>query len=342
MAVVTLGSLVACDGDAGAVDTRPIALVTTDTVVGTGSELLGGVYDIAVSPDGDLHIADFLYKHVLVVGPDGAVRDTIGRQGSGPGEFQLPYVIYAGADSVRVFDAETNLVHVFDGAGAFVRSHQLEVPSVGAGRAFRADGSLAASVDGFDSAMVVVVDQAGAALARFGEPIVPPTSHFDFRAIKDEIRGGRVPAAFRNNATVAWGPDESVYVAFYSEPEVRRYAASGALLWTQTLDEPVFRSTRERFVQRNIEEQSLSRLHSLQYVTDIETVDGDLWLLVNTRDETDGLLLVLRAEDGAVRRRITFPGLPNTGYFTVDASRRQLYMAPRGEASVFAFELPDL
>ena len=335
-----LGSLVACDGDAGAADARQISLVAADTLVSTDSELLGGVYDIAVSPDGDLHIADFLNKHVLVVDPEGAVRDTIGRPGSGPGEFQLPYVVHAGADSVRVFDAETNLVHVFARAGAFVRSHQLEAPGVGAGRAFRDDGSLAASIDGFDGAMVRLVDPAGAALASMGEPIVPPTSNFDFRAIKAEIRDGRVPAAFRNHSTVTWGPDESVYVAFYSEPEVRRYAADGALLWTRTLDEPVFRSTRERFVQRNIEEQNVSRIHSLQYVTDIETVDGDLWLLVNTRDETDGLLLVLGAEDGAVRRRITFPGLPDTGYFAVDASRGRLYMAPRGEASVLVFELP--
>ncbi len=70
-------------------------------------------------------------------------------------------------------------------------------------------------------------------------------------------------------------------------------------------------------------------------------VGDDLWLLLNTADEEDGLLLVLRASDGSVRRRVTFPDLPNTGYFAVDSERRRLYMAPRGEASVLVFELPS-
>lgn len=91
-----------------------------------------------------------------------------------------------------------------------------------------------------------------------------------------------------------------------------------------------------------IEEQNPSHIHSLQYVTDAAVVGDDLWLLLNTTDEDSGLLLVLSADDAAVRRRLTFPGLPNTGYFAVDQSRRRLYMAPRGEASVLIFELPSL
>lgn len=71
-------------------------------------------------------------------------------------------------------------------------------------------------------------------------------------------------------------------------------------------------------------------------------VDGDLWLLLNTADEDDGMLLVLGASDGAVRRRITFPGLPSTGYFAVDQTRRRMYMAPRGDASVLVFDLSSL
>ena len=319
-----------------------VTLVAMDTLVATASELLGGVYDLAVSPDGDVYVADYGYKHVLVVGPDGAVRRTIGKQGSGPGEFEMPYVVYVGPDSVWVLDAASNRVQVFDRAGGLVRSYRLDAPGLGGGRDFRDDGSLAASIDGFDNAMILVFDAAGTRVGNFGEPIVPPVTFYDFTALKSEIRDGRVPDAFRNRATLAWAPEHSLYLAFLAEPQVRRYDAAGRLLWTRTLDEPVLRSARETFVRKNIEEPNPSRMHSLQYVTDVAVVGGALWLLLNTADEDDGLLLVLRADDGAVRRRVTFPGLPNTGYFAVDQSRRRLYMAPRGEASVLIFELPSL
>jgi len=319
-----------------------VTLVPMDTLVTTASELIGGVYDLALSPDGDLYVADYSYKHVLVVGPDGLVRRTIGRQGSGPGEFEMPYVVRAGADSVWVLDAAGNRVQVFDRAGGLARSYRLDVPGLGGGRDFRDDGSLAATIDGLDTAMILVFDAAGTRVGKFGEPIVPQVALYDFAALKSEIRDGRVPDAFRNRATLAWAPDHSLYLAFLAEPQVRRYDAAGRLLWTRTLDQPAMRSARETFIRKNIEEQNPSRVHSLQYVTDAAVVGGDLWLLLNTADENDGLLLVLRADDGAVRRRVIFPGLPNTGFFVVDQSRRRLYMAPPSDASILVFKLPSL
>ena len=330
------------------VDARPpsagesVALVPMDTLVATASELIGGVYDVAVSPHGDVYVVDYGFKRVLVVSPDGTARRTIGREGSGPGEFEMPYIVRADADSVRVLDAASNRVQVFDSAGVLVRTYRVDSPGLGGGRDFRSDGSLVATIDGLDNAMVLVLDAVGDRVGSFGEPIVPPVTFYDFAAIKAAIRDGRVPDAFRNRATVAWAPDHSLYLAFLAEPQVRRYDAAGSLLWTRALDEPVLRSARGAFVRKNIEEQNPSRIHSLQYVIDAATVGDDLWLLLNTADEDDGLLLVLRASDGSVRRRVTFPGLPNTGYFAVDPSRRRLYMAPRGEASLLVFELPNL
>lgn len=332
---------------AGCVDTRPssaiesLTLVPRDTLVATGSELIGGVYDLALSPHGDVHLADYGFKHVLVVGPDGAVRGTIGREGSGPGEFEMPYVVEANGDSVWVLDAGSNRVQVFDSAGVLGRSYRLDAPGLGAGRDFRSDGALAATIDGFENAMITVLDAAGARVGTFGEPVVPPVAFWDFAALKFEIQDGRVPDAFRNRAALAWAPDHSLYLMFLAEPQVRRYDTAGTLLWTRTLDEPVLRAAREAFLRKNIEEQDPSRIHPLQYVTDAVVVGDDLWLLLNTADENDGLLLVLRASDGSVRRRVTFEGLPNTGYFAVDSERRRMYMAPRGEASVLVFELPS-
>lgn len=338
---VAVAAVVLCAcGDAGARDAgEPVALFATDTLVTTASERIGGVYDLAVSPAGVLYVADWGYKHVLGIDPDGATR-TIGTEGSGPGEFEMPYTVGADDDSIRVFDAARNVVQVFDRAGALIRSYRLDAPGLGGGRAFSDDGWLAATIGGFEDAMVLLLDAAGARKDNVGEPMVPPTRYYDFGAIKTQIGEGRVPDAFRNQAMVAWGPDHSLYLAFLAEPEVRRYDGTGRLLWTRTLDEPVLRAARNLFFQRNLEESDPSRLHPLRYVTDVGAADGHLWLLLNTADEEAGLLLVLDRDDGAIRCRFAFPGLPNTGTFVVDGRRGRLYMAPRGDASVVAFDLP--
>ena len=339
IALLAAGVIAGC-GTERQESNEAVSLTVPDTLVSTDSELIGGVQELSVAPDGDLHVADIRFKHVLVVAPDGAVRRTIGKAGEGPGEFVMPTVVQAESDSVRVFDPRTSRMQVFDREGSFGRSIQIEIPGIGSRLDFREDGSMAASTDGAGGSMVIVADAAGNRVTSFGNPIVPPTSFFDFTAIKAEIRDGRLPDAFRNTARVAAATDGSVYLVFHSDPQVRRYDGQGTLLWTTTLNEPVLASARERFFQKNREEQNPSAIHSLQYVTDAEVVNGDLWLLLNTQDATDGLLLVLSAEDGAVRRRITFAGLPNTGPFAVDAERRRLYMAPRDDASIVVFELP--
>lgn len=317
-----------------------LSLRPTDTLITTNSEMIGGVYDLTVSPDGDVYVADYGFKHVLAVAPDGTLRRTIGREGAGPGEFQMPYVVRASRDSVWVFDAGGDRVQVFDTAGAVARSYALDAPTLGGGRDFREDGWLAATIGGFEGALIIVLDGAGARVATFGEPLAPPATYFDFTTLKAEMRQGRLPNAFRNSAMLAWGPDASLYLVFLAEPQVRRYDANDSLLWTVTLNEPVLQSIRDVWVRKNVEEKNPSRLYRLQYVTDLAVVDGDLWILLNTADEQDGLVLVLGAGDGVVRRRIVFPGLPNTGFIAVDEARRRVYMAPRGEGSVVIFELP--
>lgn len=339
-AFLALVALANC-GDPASEPSQPLPLAATDTLVTTASGIIGGVYDLAVSPAGDLYVADYGFKHVLVVGPAGEVRDTIGNEGTGPGEFQMPGAIGAGDDSVRVFDARSNLVQVFDAAGELARSYRLEAPGIGGSQAFTPDGTAAVTIGGFDESMVLILDPAGQPMASLGTPLVPPVQFYDFTAIKNQIGDGQVPDAIRNHAIVAWGPNRSVYLAFLAEPQVRRYDADGQLLWTRALDEPVMTAARETFFQKNREEENPAAFYPLRYVTDATVVDGDLWLLLDTPEHEDGLLLVLAADDGTIRQRIVLPGLPNGGQIAADETRDRLYLAAREEASIVTFKLPD-
>ncbi len=332
--------LVACGGaPEESVEVPVTTLVARDTVVTTSSELIGGVLDLAVAPDGRLYLSDFQSNEILSVRPDGTDPRTIGRDGSGPGEFRMPWSIAVSADSLWVYDLRNGRVQVFHRSGAYVRQYAATLPQTGRGRTFNADGELAAATGGQDSALVAVYGSTGARKRTLGEPIVPPTMMFDFGRIREQILAGEIPDAYRNDALPVWDHDGSMFVAFYAEPEVRRYGSDGTLVWTRTLDDPVLESARAAFVRKNRENTNPARLYTLRYVVDGQAVDGDLWLLLDTETEDDGVILVLDGADGSIERRVVLSGLSGAGQLAVDPARDRLYASVPDAAMLVAFPL---
>lgn len=60
--------------------------------------LLGKIIGLASGPDGELYALDTQLAQVLVFGPDGEHRRTLGREGSGPGEFRQPIAMFLTPD----------------------------------------------------------------------------------------------------------------------------------------------------------------------------------------------------------------------------------------------------
>jgi len=82
----------------------------------------GRIADVAVADDGQIYVADNQARHVKVLSPDGALRDTVGTRGEGPGEFQHPLKLsVARGDSLYVLDGTDGRVHVFSPGHAFER-----------------------------------------------------------------------------------------------------------------------------------------------------------------------------------------------------------------------------
>ena len=72
------------------------------------------------------------------------------------------------------------------------------------------------------------------------------------------------------------------------------------------------------------------------------TVALGLWLLVDARAGTDGLILVLDGEDGSVKRRLTLAGKPGLRSFTYEPETRLLFLALPDDAMVLSVLLPAL
>jgi hypothetical protein len=249
--------------------------------------------------------------------------------------------IFATADSLFVYDGRHRRVMIFDLDGLFSHAYAVALDS-GRGRAFAPDGRFMVSTNGHDSALVVVVDDQGQADVSVGEPVVPPPPFFDFTSMKERASRGVVPEEHLNDVLPAMAPDGSFFVSFFSEPEARRYAPDGTVLWTVSLDEPVFLQAFDAFVRTNAEDSLPFRLTPLSYVWDTEVVDGNFWLLVNAWAGSDGPILVLDGKDGSVKRRLTLAGKPGLRSFTYDPETRMLFLGLPDDAMVMSTFVPAL
>ena len=106
-------------------DPRPAVEVGT----GEGEDALFRVTSAARLADGRIAVANAGTYQVRVFGPGGEHVATLGRRGSGPGEFQVPFWVGARADSLLVWDAALERLTVFDGRGGLARTAQF--PSTG-------------------------------------------------------------------------------------------------------------------------------------------------------------------------------------------------------------------
>jgi len=96
--------------------------------------------DLTIDQKGGIYVADAFAKTVFVWNKDGSYRGTIGKQGSGPGEFQFTgsngpqaYLSAVGG-KLYVFDGGKKTISSFDGRGAYLQSSPFLIKG-GSGRA---------------------------------------------------------------------------------------------------------------------------------------------------------------------------------------------------------------
>ena len=343
IASFTVLSLLVCVSACGSGPSRSSGAVATtrlavrDTVISTASELIGGVSDMVVGPDGRLYIADYQSHSILSVQPDGTDPKTFGREGAAPGEFRRPMAVAVSSDSIWVYDMENARVQTLDLTGTYGGQYRWPFRYFAGGFSLNDRGALAVATGGEDSALVVVVRGGESEPIAVGEPVAPPVEEFNLTSIRERIRTGEIPAEFRNDVLPVWGDDESIFVLFLTQPEIRRYDLGGDLLWTRTIDEPVLESVKEAFFRKNRENTNPLRLFALVYFQDGQVVDGDLWVLLNSEGEEDGIVLVLGGEDGSAKRRFVLDGLPGGNKLAIDPSRGRMYVSVPDEAMVVAF-----
>ncbi len=98
-----------------------------------GEGALSAVFDVDVGPDGSVYVSEPGFARVVSFRPDGAFDRTIGRRGSGPGEYQAPGNLSWRADTLTILDFRSG-ISLFDTDGRFHR--QIDFSVEGENQAF--------------------------------------------------------------------------------------------------------------------------------------------------------------------------------------------------------------
>lgn len=314
-------------------------LVAPDTLVTTASGLIGSPSDLALSRDGHLLLADRGFNRILVIPKDRSEPTFWGTEGDGPGEFRQPWALTVSSDTLFVYDMRKRAVLVFRWPHEFIRAYPVSVPQIARGRGMTPHGELIVATNGQDSVLAVVVDSAGLPVRGFGKPVAPPGAFLNFPEMKRQYSEGKVPSEHLNDVLPAVSIDGVLFLAFYATPEVRAYGPDGSLLWTRRFEEPIFDRNLRVVAQRNRENPDPSRMSALWLFFDAQVIDGDLWLLLNTAEEEDGVIFVLDGNDGRLKRRVTLQGVPGARVFVFDQQTGTLFLAVSEDSMLLAYDL---
>lgn len=137
---------------------------------GAGVDAWGGPQSIAVFPDGNVAVEDWRNRRVEILSPDGKTLTTIGRKGSGPGEFlNTAGLAVDGRGFLYVADRGLHRIAKFDENGRLVAT----VGNTAAHALFQHGGPSAVAIDAAgnlyspDGLTIVKYSQTGLPLARW-------------------------------------------------------------------------------------------------------------------------------------------------------------------------------
>ena len=258
------------------------SIAAFDTVITTESGLLASVGRMTVADGGALLVAD-PRGHALVIvhGRDSAT--TLGREGQGPGDFRSPVRAWSDERGFWVAEAGNSRLQLVSSTGRSLQTRRVE-GWFGQPIFLLDDGRLLVAQRGTDTSLVHTYAADGELEARFGEPLAIPPQMMDFTALKRELREGRKPDAFRNQAIIEAG-DSTVWLVLTNEPEIRVYRPDGTELSRFSPDFEQQAEIEERAVFTNRDDDRPNVVRPLSFFADALVTNDSIWLLLNSPDQ---------------------------------------------------------
>ncbi|MFC1554985.1 6-bladed beta-propeller [candidate division KSB1 bacterium] len=84
------------------------------------------IYDMAVDDDGNLYVVSRDEDNITVFNSKGEYVQTIGREGEGPGEFQMPYGMAIAGNEMHVYQWGGHQMQVLDLSGKYIKKFPVD------------------------------------------------------------------------------------------------------------------------------------------------------------------------------------------------------------------------
>jgi WD40 repeat protein len=262
--------------------------------------------DLAVGPEGRIYVLDSRDNNIKVFTGEGKFLSAFSREGSGPGELSRPWIMAFVNTRLHVVDTNNGRVQVFTAEGTFQRSYKVAT-DFGVGMAFGPEGLLYINTRGFRSPKLIrVYDTQGEQVQEFGEVEGEPFQFSDFTVIKNDIKAGRIPATFKNDALPVAGKDGTIWAIYRSLPQIAFFSREKELQKSLSLDIDEYCGIYDHFRAENKKiENEPHRFYPLRYVSDATFgPGGNLYVLLNAIDEMKVLVF---GDDGSLVRSLQGP-----------------------------------
>jgi DNA-binding beta-propeller fold protein YncE len=148
-------------------DGKLLRTLGTDGRSGLGDSEFNKPSDVAIAPNGDIYVSDgYGNSRVMRFGADGKFKQSWGKKGNGPGEFDLVHnIVIDKKGRVYVADRENERVQIFDANGKFLEQWK----HVGKPFGLHIDDKMNVYITDGESNSIYVVSEKGKVLSKFGK-----------------------------------------------------------------------------------------------------------------------------------------------------------------------------
>lgn len=318
-------------------DYHEIEITAIDTI------LTVQLHDFIASPlflaadNANIYTFDRRLNAVQVFDHNGSLKNSIGRQGRGPGEFMLGAGLWAINDTIIVNDQGLSRLSFFSLEGDLLETKSVERSIYSEFLLPATTGYLFEPVNAENNALAKGYNLQTNEVTYFGEANAEPLGVMDYEATRRSLRAGEIPEMMKNHVTL-FSDNSSLYLFQQAYGILEKYDLSGNLIWNKELLLPEMELIYNHIAERNLEAETPSIV--LEYVSGITAIDNGIALMLSTRDLTIPVIIWVSG-DGQNQRIIRFPTLemnPNRMAATPDG--RYLFLLNSTEAEVYRVHWP--
>lgn len=298
-----------------------------------------------------LLIADQGYMRVTKVSYDGDVVFEFGREGRGPGEFEVLSGLWAYTNSTVVYDFNTFKFVSIDQTGNLIRETRLTTNPANPDSEYAipitldavSDSMIVIPVYGRGDALFAIADLKTNTTTYLGTPVVPYTYMDDTEVDRAFLKGDN-PSAYQNFILLD-SNTAVIYCFIQTTGTLQKYSLDGELLWTKELSYLGQTGLFDEIKSYNLEMRNSPHVQRYFFkARAMKAVEDGVIVLLNMPDD-EALTIAWISEDGSTVKFAKAIDLNNDRFglhesITVSHNSDYIFYLKKSTGVIYRFHWP--